>query len=185
MITPERIIEFWFEQSGPQHWFKQSDAFDAEIRREFETSAVALAAETGRKPTHKWEETRHGTLALLIALDQFPRNMYRGTKAAFTWDHLALGVAVRATDKGEDLKTEQNRRSFFYMPFMHSEDIAMQQRCVELIDSRLDNASTLHHAKEHRRVIERFGRFPHRNKILGRASTSEEVSFLNNGGYSP
>lgn len=185
MDSARRILEFWFTESGPKRWFKQSDAFDADIRRAFEALAITLAGHVGKTVPHEWEETPEGTLALIIALDQFPRNMYRSTKAAFAWDALALGLSIRAVGKGFDLKTPQERRSFLYMPFMHAEDLAMQKRCVELVDSRLDDTNTLHHAKEHCRVIERFGRFPHRNEILERASTPEERSFLTNGGYTP
>lgn len=124
-------------------------------------------------------------MALIIALDQFPRNIYRGTKAAFAFDEAALQHAKVMTDKGWDLKIDQSRRAFVYMPFMHTEDITAQDNCVRLMDARLDNANNLHHAKEHRKVIERFGRFPHRNAILGRESTAEEIAFLKSGGYAP
>ena len=97
----------------------------------------------------------------------------------------ALGYAQEMTDKGWDLKIDQSRRAFVYMPFMHSEKMAVQNESVRLIDMRLEDANTLHHAKEHRKVIERFGRFPHRNEILGRQSSIEESAFLKNGGYSP
>ncbi len=111
--------------------------------------------------------------------------MYRDTPAAFAWDHLALAVAGRMVDKGWDVKIDQARRAFVYMPFMHAEDIKAQNECVRLVDARLNDSSTLHHAKEHRKVIDRFGRFPHRNDILGRHSTPEEISFLKSGGYAP
>lgn len=111
--------------------------------------------------------------------------MYRGTKAAFAFDNRALEQAKAMTDKGWDLKIDQSRRSFVYMPFMHAEDMAAQNECVRLMDMRLDNANNLHHAKEHRKVIERFGRFPHRNAILGRENTAEETAFLKGGGYAP
>ncbi len=171
---------FWFEEAGSKRWFQQSDAFDAEVRFRFENTVLALA-------THAkgWSETPEDTLALLIALDQFPRNIYRGTKAAFAFDDTALAHAQRMTDKGWDLKIDQSRRAFVYMPFMHAEDIFAQNKCVRFVDSRLDDSNTLHHAKEHRKVIERFGRFPHRNEILGRESTAEETAFLQSGGYSP
>lgn len=177
---PADILSFWFDEAGPKQWFKQSDAFDAEIRRRFEDTTLSLATDSSG-----WDETAENALALIIALDQFPRNMYRGTTAAFAFDDRALGHAKAMTAKGWDLKIDQARRSFVYMPFMHSEDIAEQDECVRLMDMRLDNASNLHHAKEHRKVIERFGRFPHRNEILGRESTAEEIAFLKNGGYAP
>ena len=177
------ILTFWFKDAGPKAWFKKSDAFDAKVRLLFETRAIDLAAKTSRPP-HIWEDRTDSTLALIIALDQFPRNMYRDTPAAFAWDSLALGVATRMIDKGWDLQIPQERRSFIYMPFMHSEDIADQDRCVELIGSRLDGESNLHHAKAHRALIEQFGRFPHRNEILGRVSTPAEIEFLKQPGSS-
>ncbi len=111
--------------------------------------------------------------------------MYRGTRAAFAWDEKALSLAKAMVDKGWDLKISQSRRAFIYMPFMHAENIDAQDMCVKLCDSRLDNPSTLHHSIEHRKLIKRFGRFPHRNAVLGRASTDEEKAFLKGGGYSP
>ena len=111
--------------------------------------------------------------------------MYRGTKAAYAFDDKALAYAEVISDKGWDLKIDQSRRAFIYMPFMHSENLTAQNTCVRLVDSRLDDSNTLHHSIEHRKVIERFGRFPHRNDILGRESTPEEIAFLKNGGYTP
>jgi len=146
----------------------------------FEETVLSLATDADG-----WDETPEGSLALIISLDQFPRNIYRGTKAAFAFDNTALGYAQEMTDKGWDLKIDQSRRAFVYMPFMHSEKMAVQNESVRLIDMRLEDANTLHHAKEHRKVIERFGRFPHRNEIIGRQSSIEESAFLKNGGYSP
>ena len=179
-MTPETVLAFWYEEAGPKHWFQQSDAFDANIRQRFEETTLSLATDAGA-----WTETAEASLALIIALDQFPRNMYRGTKAAFAFDDKALGYAQAMTDKGWDLKIDQSRRAFVYMPFMHAENLAAQNECVRLMDMRLDNENNLHHAKEHRKVIERFGRFPHRNEILGRKSTPEEAVFLKSGGYAP
>ena len=180
IVTADDILAFWFDQAGPKRWYKVSDGFDAEIRALFEDTAIALAA-----GEIDWPQTPQSCLAMIIALDQFPRNMYRGTSAAFAWDRLALKKARMVVDKGWDLKINQERRAFIYMPFMHSEDMKMQDLSVGLIDSRLDNANTLHHAKEHRGLIERFGRFPHRNVILGRESREAEKDFLENGGYAP
>lgn len=180
----QHILTFWFNEAGPKAWFTKSDAFDATVRRRFETLAVDLAAKTA-KPPHIWEDRSDSSLALIIALDQFSRNMYRDTPAAFAWDPLARGVTNRMIDKGWDLQIPQDRRSFVYMPLMHSEDITDQNRCVDVMGSRLEGDSNLRHAKAHRMLIERFGRFPHRNEILGRESTSEEVTFLSEGGYAP
>jgi uncharacterized protein (DUF924 family) len=185
MQTPDAILDFWFKDAGPTHWFQASDAFDARVRREFEITAVDLAAGFSRGKPHPWEDAAESCLALIIALDQFSRNMYRGTRAAFAWDPLALGAAKRMTERNQDLKVNQSRRAFVYMPFMHSETADDQARCVALCDQRLEDASTLHHAKEHQKLITRFGRFPHRNEILGRQSTPQELQFLANKGYSP
>ncbi len=190
MKTASDILTFWFDSAGPKRWYQKSDVFDAQIRREFEDTAVDLAGSLARKPSHSksphdWEDDNESILALIIALDQFPRNMYRDTKAAFAWDALALGVARRMVGANLDLKIDQSRRAFVYMPFMHSENLDDQDRCVALADQRLNSDSTLHHAREHRKVIERFGRFPHRNKILERTSTQAELRFLEHDGYAP
>ncbi|WP_298913437.1 DUF924 family protein [uncultured Algimonas sp.] len=185
MKTPQDILDVWFSDSARPRWFDSTPDFDARILQLFEDTARTLAK--GPFPYPEWEEEAESALALAIALDQFPRNMYRGTRQAFAWDRHNLGVAERAVDRGFDLELDDpDRRKFLYMPFMHAEDLAAQNRCVELTGSRLnDGGSTLRHAKAHRDVIERFGRFPHRNSVLGRDSTEEEVEFLASGGYDP
>lgn len=185
MISPGDILSFWFDEAGPRKWYNGGDAFDATIRERFEDFSVDVAAKLRAEAVHEWEETPAGTLALIISLDQFPRNMYRGTKGAFAFDDLALDLAKRAVDKGFDLKISLERRAFIYMPFMHSEHPGDQDECVRLCDMRLENDSTLHHAKEHRKLIVRFGRFPHRNAILGRECSNEETLFLQSRHYSP
>ena len=185
MSAADDILKFWFETSGPKDWFSKNDAFDSEIRKRFESQAVEFADDLSRMKTHPLEETPDGSLALILTLDQFPRNMYRDTKAMFAWDQLSLAAANRAVEKGFDIKIDQSRRAFVYMPFMHSESLDDQNRCVGLCDSRLTDDSTLRHAKAHRTLIERFGRFPHRNAVLGRAGTPEEIEFLESGGYAP
>lgn len=185
MTSPDQnILTFWFTEAGPKAWFKKSDAFDARVRKRFEVCAVDLAAQIS-SPPHTWEDRPDSSLALIIALDQFPRNMYRDTPAAFAWDSRAIGVSKRMVKKGWDLNIPQDRRSFIYIPFMHSENIEDQKRCVELMGSRLTGESNLRHAKAHKAVIEQFGRFPHRNAILGRESRHEEIEFLEAGGYAP
>lgn len=183
--SPTQILDFWFEEAGSKNWFAQSDAFDATVRGRFEVEAIEAALSVGRSSPHPWEARKDGALALIIMLDQFPRNMYRGTAAMFTWDKLALAAAKRAVKNSFDLKTDQDQRAFFYMPYMHSENKEDQSESVYLIDRGIDNTNTLFHAKAHRKVIERFGRFPHRNSALGRASTAEEVRYLEEGGYAP
>lgn len=185
MLRAEDILAFWFKETDKKHWFKASDAFDADVRSRFETKAVNLASILLMNTQHHWESTPEGSLALILAMDQFPRNMYRGTPGAFAWDDLALGVAQRMVKDFQDLKIPQELRAFIYMPFMHSEDIIIQDKCVELCDARLEDENTLFHAKEHRKIIQTFGRFPHRNAILGRESMEAEKTYLKNGGYAP
>lgn len=174
------ILSFWFDEAGPKKWFASSDAFDADIRARFEAVAIRLAA----RSSLSFDNPKMG-LAIIIALDQFPRNMYRGTGAAFAWDPKALSCAEIMTAKGWDLKLRQSERSFVYMPYMHAEDKAMQAKSVDLIDRYLDDENTLFHAKAHQKLIEDFGRFPHRNDILRRTSTDEERAYLKGGGYRP
>jgi len=185
VASAQDILNFWFVESGRKHWFRKSDVFDAKIRARFEEAANDLAANVNIKTPHPWEGDPDKTLALIIALDQFPRNMYRDNKASFAWDGLALGVSERMVDNGHDLKIDQTRRSFCYMPYMHSEKMVDQNRCIELMDERLEGNDNIKHARQHRQIIERFGRFPHRNKVLARESTAEEIKFLEDGGYSP
>ncbi|MCF6276163.1 MAG: DUF924 domain-containing protein [Robiginitomaculum sp.] len=185
MVLAKDILDFWFEQAGPTKWYTNSDAFDGDIRTKFEDFSVDAAAKIKRTGEHNWQENPDTALALIIALDQFPRNMYRDTKAAFAWDDLALVCAKQAVDKGYDLKIGQARRAFFYLPYMHAEDMAAQDECVRLMDMRIDNPDNLFHAKEHRKLIARFGRYPHRNAVLGRESTDGEMEYLNGGGYAP
>lgn len=184
MAGPTDILYFWFEEAGPEKWYQKSDAFDAEIRRRFENIAIKNAASL-TAPPHPWEAEIEGSLALIISLDQFSRNMYRDTAAAYAWDALALGVSQRLIENGWDLKIDQFRRIFAYLPIMHSENLDHQNLSVELCDQRIDNPNNYKHAVEHRKLIKRFGRFPYRNEVLGRKSTDEEIQFLKDGGYVP
>ncbi len=184
MVEPEDILSFWFVEKGPKFWWKKSDAFDAEIRTRFEQDAIILAGQMAA-PTHSWEARPEHSLALIIVLDQFSRNMYRNTPGAFAWDPYARGVANRLLDKGWDKNFSANQKQFAYMPYMHSEDPKDQQRCVELFTAMSSDQNNAFHAIEHKKLIDQFGRFPHRNAILGRDSTPEEISFLSQGGYQP
>lgn len=179
-------MAFWFSPKVQRSWFKSTDAFDALVRRNYEATAISLAADQVKADrTHEWErEGFEAHLALIIALDQFPRNMYRATPAAFAWDHMALAAAKRLVALKGDLSLTQAQRPFVYMPYMHSENLEDQDACVTLCDARLDDESTLKFAKIHRDVIAQFGRFPHRNKFLRRETTEEEQAFLNAGGFS-
>ena len=172
------ILDFWRE-AGPEKWFAKDDAFDALIRRRFLAEVEAAA----RGELNAWEETPEGVYALLLLLDQFPRNLYRGSSQAFAADPLALAVAERAIARGFDQAFENPERRFIYMPFMHSEDLADQQRCIALCEAA-DDPDGVKFAVIHRDIIRDFGRFPHRNPVLGRQSSAEERRFLDDGGFS-
>ena len=171
------VIRFWAD-AGPDRWFKKDDAFDAEIRRRFLATHEAAAA--GRLAD--WERTAEGALALLILLDQFPRNMFRGSARAFATDPQARAVTAAALLRGFDAQVPPNLRAFFYLPFEHSEAMADQDRGIALYTAAGD-ADGLKWAKIHHDIITRFGRFPHRNAVLGRATTADEQTFLDDGGF--
>jgi uncharacterized protein (DUF924 family) len=177
IASPETVLNFWRE-AGPERWFKQDAGFDKEIRDRFLATHEAAAA--GKL---EWERAPGSTLALLLLLDQFPRNMFRGTPRAFATDACALQVAARALEKGFEKKFPPELRSFFYLPFMHSEELSDQEKCLALYKA-LGEEEGIKYAEIHLDAIRRFGRFPHRNKILGRSSTQEEVAYLADGGFS-
>ncbi|MGT2439060.1 DUF924 family protein [Bradyrhizobium betae] len=176
-ITPDGILAFWRE-AGSERWYKRDDAFDAEVRRRF----LALWQTAAAGELASWEDNDDGALALVIVLDQFPRNMFRGTPQAFASDALAQDVARRAIGRGTDRRIDPGLLEFLYMPFMHSEHLADQLHCVALFQDT-DNAENLKFAREHAEIIRRFGRFPHRNRLLGRATTEDEQAFLDSGGF--
>lgn len=172
----DAILTFWFDEVGPDQWFATSPQLDAAIRSRFHGDyTAAMAADADLAP---WLSTPRTSLALVILLDQFPRNMFRGTPRAFEADGRALEVAREAIRRGHDLETEVVRRAFFYMPFEHSERLEDQEEAVRLVRERADIADYLKFAKMHRDIIRRFGRFPHRNALLGRISTPEELAYL-------
>ncbi|MDP2621972.1 MAG: DUF924 family protein [Hyphomicrobiales bacterium] len=171
------IVEFWIK-SGPDKWFEKDEDFDREIAQRF--GAVHDAAAAGA--CDDWLENAKGAMALVILLDQFPRNIYRDTPRAFAADAKALAVAKQAVERGLDQAFELPLRRFLYMPFMHAEDPAMQRRCIELCEAAGDE-NGVKHARAHAAIIERFGRFPHRNRILGRKTLPEEQRFLDEGGF--
>jgi uncharacterized protein (DUF924 family) len=175
-IKPADVVAFW-RAAGPKRWFEKDDAFDEDIRRRF--LAVHEAAAAGKLGA--WEDNAEGALALLILLDQFPRNMFRGDARTFATDRQARAVASRALLNGFD-GVFPDLRSFFYLPFEHSEDLADQERSVALYKAAGD-ADDLKWAELHADIIRRFGRFPHRNAVLGRATTPEEQAFLDSGGF--
>jgi uncharacterized protein (DUF924 family) len=176
IATAKEIVTFWRE-AGFERWFKKDEAFDAEITRRFLPTYEAAAAGKLRD----WESSAEGALALLILLDQFPRNMFRGDKRAFATDPLARAVTAGALIKGFDAQAG-DMRPFFYLPFEHSEDMADQERGLALYKAAGD-ADGLKWAEIHADIIRRFGRFPHRNKVLGRETTAEEQAFLDSGGF--
>lgn len=183
--TAQDVIRFWFEETTPKQWFSKSDAFDAAISERFgaDVRSVGEALEAGAPPP--WGSDIKALLATVILLDQFPRNIYRDTPDAFRFDPLALALTQQAIESGEDMTLPPVERSFLYMPLMHSEVLEDQIQCVELMKDRVGSEDNIHHAKEHLKVIEKFGRFPHRNAILGRTPTPEEVAYLKDGGYTP
>ncbi|HMH73897.1 MAG TPA: DUF924 family protein [Bradyrhizobium sp.] len=176
-VTPAEILAFW-RAAGRERWYERDDTFDADVRSRFlELWRKAAAGELS-----SWETTDEGALALVIILDQFPRNMFRGDIRTYSSDALAREVASRAIAGGADIRVEPALLEFLYLPFMHSEHLADQLRCVELFRNT-DHADNLKYAEDHADIIRRFGRFPHRNPILGRSTTPEEQAFLDGGGF--
>ena len=177
-IAPTNILAFWRE-AGPDHWYVRDEAFDTEVRRRY----LELWRKAAAGELTAWEQSDDGALALVIVLDQFPRNMFRGDVRTYATDALAREVAHRAIARGTDARIEPRLLEFLYMPFMHSEHLPDQISCVELF-RKAGNADNLKYAEQHADIIRRFGRFPHRNRVLGRATTTEEQAFLNAGGFS-
>lgn len=171
--TAETVLDFWFSELTPKDWFVKNDEIDRRITERFSDLHLALS----RQISDEWRATPEARLALVIVFDQFPRNIYRGSPLAFATDGLALKEAKAALAVGADKSIGEDRRFFFYMPFEHAEDISEQERCVGLFEA-LGNANYLDYANKHQDIIERYGRFPHRNPILGRASTPEEKAYL-------
>jgi uncharacterized protein (DUF924 family) len=177
LASAAEVLAFW-RDAGPDKWFGKDDAFDADIRRRFLANYEAAAAGA----LTDWEAAPEDALALVIVLDQFPRNMFRGSARAFAADPLARAIADRAIARGFDQRVPQSERQFFYLPFEHSEDLADQEYCIALM-SETGDADLLKWAKLHADIIRRFGRFPHRNQALGRATAAEEQLFLDSGGF--
>jgi uncharacterized protein (DUF924 family) len=171
------MLTFW-RAAGPKKWYTKDSGFDAEITRRF--LPIYEAAVAGQ--LSHWEGTPDGALALVIALDQFPRNMFRGSARTFAVDALARTAADRAIRRGFDQQIAVLERQFLYIPFEHSEDPADQERSLRLFRAN-DDAEALKWAELHADIIRRLGRFPHRNAILGRTSTADEQAFLDSGGF--
>lgn len=171
--TARDVLDFWFSDEMKPHWFAKSDAIDDRIRDDFADTWQAAH----QRDLDGWAATPDGALALVIVLDQFPRNMFRGTGQAFASDDIALDHASAAVDSGFDRQIAPERRAFLYLPFEHSEDLLDQTRSVELFES-LGIPDYLDYAVQHHDIIERFGRFPHRNAALDRPDTPDEREFL-------
>ena len=177
IASPESVLAFWRE-AGPKKWFTKDSAFDETIRARFLATYQAAAAEK----LSGWERTADGALALAIVLYQFARNMFRGDARTYAADALAREVAERALAHGFDRQVPSPEWQFFYLPFEHSESLPDQERCSALFAAAGD-ADLLKWAKLHADIIRRFGRFPHRNAVLGRATTPEEQTFLDGDGF--
>ncbi len=178
----DAVLDFWLKEVGPEKWYAKDAALDAAVTERF--GAAMAAAREGR--CADWTLTPRGALALIVLLDQFPRNAFRGEAGAFAGDVRARSVAKRAIRLDQDLGIAEPERQFFYMPLMHAECLADQDRCVRMILTRMPEtgaAANLPHAVAHRDIIRRFGRFPFRNAALSRRDTPEEAAWLAEGGY--
>lgn len=175
-VSPAAVVGFW-RDAGAQAWFRKDAAFDARFRERFLAAHDAAAS----RALDGWAATAEGSLALLILLDQFPRNCFRGTAHMYATDPLARHFARLALAAGHDRETEQALRLFLYLPFLHSELLADQDLALRLYQSLGEDM--VKHAHTHRDIVRRFGRFPHRNAMLGRETTAEEAAFLRAGGF--
>jgi len=167
------VLEFWFREDVKLLWFESNPAFDQTIRKQF----AELFARAATGELKSWENSAEGCLALCILLDQMPRNMFRGNARAFTTDEKALAIAEHALARRFDADLPAERKQFLYLPFMHSETLSNQLRALALFESQ-GMPRNRRYAEEHVAIIRRFGRFPHRNAVLGRESTEAEIAYL-------
>lgn len=172
-MTPQDVLRFWFDEHGFTDWFGGSPEFDEKIRARF--SETHERASQGL--LEDWRGTTEGRLAEVIVLDQFSRQLYRGKARAFAQDPLALSLAQNAVSTGADQQVPPVQRQFFYLPYMHSENLEVHKEAMQLYE-KLGNEEALDYERKHKEIIERFGRYPHRNQALGRESTQEELEFL-------
>jgi uncharacterized protein (DUF924 family) len=181
MVSADEVLKFWLDEVGPSGWYAVDAALDQTIQDKF----LAAWHEAKEGAYSLWLTYPSGALAYIILLDQFSRNMFRGSGDAFVMDEVALAAAKSAIDHGWDLRIDEPARQFFYLPLMHSENLSDQERCVRLMAERMGDSgdSNLLHAKAHRQVIREFGRFPYRNEALDRRSTANEQSYIDEGGY--
>lgn len=173
MKTAEDVLKFWFAEHGKDDWFGGKPEFDARLAERFAGTHEAVS----RGEAWRWRVTPEGRLAEVIVLDQFSRQLYRGKPRAFAQDGMALVLAQEAVAGGHDMKLEPQQRMFLYMPFMHSESLLVHEEAVRLFTS-LGNAETLDFELAHKACLERFGRYPRRNAVLGRQSTPEELDYI-------
>ena len=174
----DEVLRFWFEETAKERWFEKNPAFDAAIRARF--GALHEAAASGGHAD--WAADAEGALALLIVLDQFSRNLFRDDPRAFACDSRGRGIALQSIERGFDLAVPVERRIFFYLPLGHSEALADQEHCCRLVRERIGDDRYADFADRHRDVIARFGRFPHRNKVMGRPCTPNEEDYLSQPG---
>ena len=181
MVGPDEVLNYWLDECGPEGWYAQDDARDADIRKRFEKAWEG--ARDGRYSM--WLTYPSGALAYIVLTDQFSRNMFREDARSFALDRVAQAAAKSAIDRGWDMRIDEPARQFFYIPLTHSENLCDQDRAVRLIFERMPDtgAVNLMHARAHREVIREYGRFPHRNDVLGRAMRPAEAEYLAAGGY--
>lgn len=172
-MQAQDIIDFWFKQTTPDQWFGKSDAFDLLIQQRF--ASVHQQATAGE--LFAWRHSAEGRLAEIIVLDQFSRNLYRDNAQAFAQDGMALVLAQEAVALGLDQDLEQNQKAFLYMPYMHSESALIHEQALHLF-TQLGNENNLKFEIMHKAIIDQFGRYPHRNALLGRTSSADEIAFL-------
>jgi uncharacterized protein (DUF924 family) len=180
MSRIEHVLDFWFSAENRPYWFVRDEAFDARVKSRL-GALCGLALDGGLEG---WRGSPRGALALVILLDQAPRNLKRGSHLAYAGDAKALEVAKEAVDRGFDQELKQVERLFLYLPFEHSETLADQELCCRLMAQLDEDPGWLDYAVAHKEIIERFGRFPHRNEVLGRETTDEERAFLAEKAYS-
>lgn len=173
----QQVLDFWFKEIDESFWFKKDENFDALLIERF----AVLHGQARQCELYQWRSSPHGRLAEVIILDQFSRNMFRDTPQAFAYDSLALALAQQAIAVNDHLALTSAERNFLYMPFMHSESLLIHEQAVKLFTEN-GNTNTLNFELKHKKIIEQFNRYPHRNAILGRVSTPEEIEFLTQPG---
>ena len=175
------ILDFWFSESSQPFWFKKDDAFDTKIREHF----LSHYQQARDGELDSWAGNPHSRLALILLLDQCPRNLFRNSPEAFATDHKAQTLTLEGIGFGHDMELSSNfERMFFYLPLEHAENRTLQQKSVEKITENINDPELIKYAQQHKEVIDQFGRFPHRNNVLGRESSAEEIRYLAEGGHS-